>query len=183
MKIYFVGSHSTGKTALAKSLHERHNIPMVTEVIREVASEWEVSLEDVRTDLHSVNELQREVMERRIDKEKMMDGENFVSDRGMDFMAYTAEYATITDDLFSSQKYNEYIDWMKEDSCIFFVRPHRDLVNDDGFRAELSWESINRIDGMMKFILEMEDFDYVQIDTKIFKDRMKIIESVLDGKI
>lgn len=178
-KIYLTGAHSTGKTTLARHISEKCGLPMVTEVVRDIVSEWETSLEEARVNIKKVNALQNEIMCRQIEREKDIQNYDFVSDRAMDFMAYTAEYTTITNELYNSEKYKEYIDWMSEDSIIFFVRPHPSLVEKDGFRSELSWEAVNRIDGMIKFILEIEDMQYYHIKSKIFQERVESVVSTL----
>lgn len=184
MKIYLVGAHCTGKTTLAKFIADRYNIDIVSEVVRKIVNEMEGDLNDVRTDMFMVDWLQEEILDRQHDTEANIMKDNFVSDRGMDFLAYTAEYSNITHDIRHNEAYKRYIEWLKEDSIVFFLRPHKTLLNgvDDGFRKNLSWESICRIDGMIKFILELEEIDYIQINTDIFQEKIRLVESVLKLK-
>ena len=54
MRIYFVGSHATGKTTLCRFVSRRYGLPMITEVARAVLAEQETSLEHLRTDVDAV---------------------------------------------------------------------------------------------------------------------------------
>ena len=50
MRIYFVGSHATGKTTLCRYVSRRYNMPMISEVARAILAEMETALEALRTD-------------------------------------------------------------------------------------------------------------------------------------
>ena len=65
-RIYFVGSHSTGKTTMARYIHEKYNMPMVTEVARTVLAETETEIEKLRTDIDLVNVFQKKIFNRQI---------------------------------------------------------------------------------------------------------------------
>src|SRR5262249_20129426 len=45
MRIYFVGSHATGKTTMCRYVSRRYGLPMITEVARAVLAEMETSLD------------------------------------------------------------------------------------------------------------------------------------------
>ena len=66
MRIYFVGSHATGKTTLCRFVSRRYGLPMITEVARAVLAEMEASLETLRTDMTLVGEYQKRVFARQI---------------------------------------------------------------------------------------------------------------------
>src|SRR6266851_417068 len=100
MRIYFVGSHATGKTTMCRYVSRRYGLPMITEVARAVLAEMESSLDALRTDIELVAEYQRNVFERQIAVEKL-EGEGFVSDRAFCNLAYAAEHTTILADLMS----------------------------------------------------------------------------------
>ena len=51
MRIYFVGSHATGKTTLCRYVSRRYGLPMITEVARGVLAEMETSLDHLRADI------------------------------------------------------------------------------------------------------------------------------------
>ena len=44
MRIYFVGSHATGKTTLCRYVSRRYGLPMISEVARAVLAEMETAL-------------------------------------------------------------------------------------------------------------------------------------------
>jgi nicotinamide riboside kinase len=71
MRIYFVGSHATGKTTLCRYVSRRFGLPMITEVARAVLAEMESSLDALRTDMELVAEYQDRVFGRQVAIEKM----------------------------------------------------------------------------------------------------------------
>ena len=176
-RIYFVGSHATGKTTMARFVSKYYGVPMITEVARAVLAEMEMTLEQIRTDIELVNRYQRMVFERQIEIEKTYK-KGFVSDRAFDNLAYTAEHATILADLIESPEFKEYIEWVKG-GIVFFLRPHPSLLKEDGVRAEVNWESVIRIDGMVKLLLEMFRIKYLPIQTPNMQERVKIVEFIL----
>src|SRR5215212_99352 len=95
MRIYFVGSHATGKTTLCRYVSRRYGLPMISEVARAVLAELETSLDALRTDMELVAEYQERVFERQVAVERHHQG-RFVSDRAFDNLAYVAEHTTNT---------------------------------------------------------------------------------------
>ena len=79
MKVYFVGSHSTGKTTLARYVSEQYKVPMITEVARMVLSEKEYKLDTLRHDMDLVDDYQATVFQRQMIEETKYP--SFVSDR------------------------------------------------------------------------------------------------------
>jgi hypothetical protein len=177
MRIYFIGSHATGKTTMSRYVSRKWGLPMITEVARSVLSELESSLEALRTDMDLVAEYQRRVFERQIQVERMQ-ANGFVSDRAFDNLAYAAEHTTILGDLVNGQGFRDYIDWVR-DGIVFFVRPHRDLLKEDGVRASVTWESVLRIDGMIKWALEQYRIPYLPLESELMQERVRAVEFVL----
>ena len=178
MKVYFVGSHSTGKTTLSRYVSNQYQLPMISEVVRQVIAEMELSLEALHTDIGLADELQREVFSRQTQAhQKYPDG--FVSDRAFDNIAYCAEHAMITSKLFASEEFADYVEEIKQDSVVFFVRPHRALLKEDGVRVNVTWDSVLLIDGMIKLLLELHGVDYMLINTPNMQERCRIIDFVL----
>src|SRR4029078_12569531 len=93
MRIYFVGSHATGKTTLCRYVSRRYGLPMISEVARAVLAEMETGLDALRTDMDLVAEYQERVFARQVAVEKMHEN-RFVSDRAFDNLAYVAEHTT-----------------------------------------------------------------------------------------
>ena len=62
---------------------------------------------------------------------------------------------------------------------MFFLRPHRELVIEDGVRAGLEWEEVVRIDGMVKLLLEMFGVPYIPVESLAMQERVRMMESVL----
>ncbi len=177
MRIYLVGSHATGKTTLCRYISRRYGLPMITEVARAVLAEMEASFDALRTDMDLVAEYQTQVFARQVAVEKLHRG-RFVSDRAFDNLAYAAEHTTIAADLLASPRFAEYMKWVSE-GVVFFLRPHQSLLREDGVRAGVSWDSVLRIDGMIKLLLEQHRLSYLPLESVSMQERVRALEFVL----
>src|SRR5437763_813019 len=120
MRIYFVGSHATGKTTLCRYVSRRFGLPMISEVARAVLAEMETALDALRTDMDLVAEYQERVFARQVAVEQMHDG-RFVSDRAFDNLAYVAEHTTNAAAMMNDQRFRDYMKWVSE-GVVFFLR-------------------------------------------------------------
>jgi predicted ATPase len=177
MRIYFVGSHATGKTTMCRYVSRRYGLPMITEVARAVLAEMETSLDALRTDIDLVAEYQKSVFERQIAVEKQHGG-GFVSDRAFCNLAYAAEHTTIMGELIGDAAFRDYMKWVAE-GVVFFLRPHPTLLRQDGVRAGVSWDSVVRIDGMIKLLLEQHRIQYLPIESVSMQERVRAVEFVM----
>jgi len=178
MKIYFVGSHSTGKTTCARYVSEKYKVPMITEVARMILSEKELHLDSLRTNLDVVDDYQTQILYRQIEEESQQD--NFVSDRSFDCLAYAAQHSRILPKLLSSDELKSYLEFLRvSDSFIFFVRPSRATLKADGVRESLTWDGVVAIDAQIKFMLEMWELRYFQINIENMQERVRLIDGVL----
>ena len=177
MRIYFVGSHATGKTTLCRYVSRRYGLPMITEVARAVLAEMETSLDSLRTEMDLVAEYQRRVFERQVAVERLQPS-GFLSDRAFDDLAYAAEHTTIVADLLGDPGFAEYMSWVAG-GVVFFLRPHPSLLKEDGVRAGASWDSVVRIDGMVKLMLEQHRIQYLPIESLSMQERVRAVEFVL----
>jgi nicotinamide riboside kinase len=177
MRIYFVGSHATGKTTLCRYVSRHYGLPMITEVARGVLAEMETSFDALRTDIELVATYQRKVFERQIATERVHAG-GFVSDRAFDNLAYAAEHTTILADLLGDGAFTDYMQWVAN-GVVFFLRPHPSLLKDDGVRAGISWDSVLRIDGMVKLLLEQHRIRYLPVESVSMQERVRILEFVI----
>jgi nicotinamide riboside kinase len=177
MRIYFVGSHATGKTTLCRYVSRRYGLPMISEVARAVLAEMETGLDALRTDMDLVAEYQERVFARQVAVEKLHD-ERFVSDRAFDNLAYVAEHTTNAAAMMNDQRFIDYMKWVSN-GIVFFLRPHQSLLKDDGVRAGVSWDSVLRIDGMVKLMLEQHRVSYLPIESVSMQERVRAVEFVL----
>lgn len=177
MRIYFVGSHATGKTTLCRYVSRHYGLPMITEVARAVLAEMETSLDQLRTDIDLTADYQSRVFQRQVAVEKLHNG-TFVSDRAFDNLAYAGEHTLILADMLNSPKFAEYMRWVSK-GVVFFLRPHQSLLKEDGVRAGVSWESVLRIDGMVKLLLEQYRIRYLPIEAVSMQERVRTVEFVL----
>jgi predicted ATPase len=177
MRIYFVGSHATGKTTMTRYVSQKYGLPMISEIARAVLAELETSFDSLRTDMDLVAEYQRRVFERQVQVEKQQ-GSGFVSDRAFDNLAYAAEHTLAVGEMMADDSYRQYTEWVAQ-GIVFFVRPHRDLLKDDGVRAGVTWESVLRIDGMVKLMLEQSRIPYLPIESSSMQERARAVDFVL----
>jgi hypothetical protein len=181
MRIYTVSSHCVGKTTICKYISEKYNLPMITEVARQVLSEHEWSIDSLRFDLQKVNQYQKEVFYRQLEEEKKYEGRSFVSDRGFDFLCYTIQHATISPEILVSNEWKNYIESLKKDDVlILFVRPHKSLIKSDGVRESINWEGMIAIDAMTKMLLQMFGLKYFQIDCVSMQERTNLVDNIID---
>jgi len=178
MRIYICGGHSCGKSTLARYIAEKYKLPMITEVARQILSEKELHLDSLRSNLDIVDNYQKDIFYRQLEEEKKYD--QFVSDRSFDCLAYAAQHSRILNKLLNSPLMKEYVDvLMSSYSYIFFVRPSHATMKADGVRESLSWDGIIQIDSMVKFMLQMYDLRYFEINNDSMQERTKLVDSVL----
>ena len=176
-RIYLVGAHSTGKTTLARWIRDHYGLPMISEVARGVLAEMEERLDSLRTDVELVDRYQAEVFRRQIKAEEVQEGA-FVSDRAFCNLAYAAQHATILHEVAADPRLASYIDSVRG-GLVFYLRPHRELLSEDGVREREDWEEVVRIDGMVKFMLEWFGISYIPIDALSMQERIRLTERVL----
>jgi nicotinamide riboside kinase len=177
VRIYFVGSHATGKTTLCRYVSRRYGLPMISEMARAVLAEMETSLDALRTDMDLVAEYQERVFDRQVAVERQHQG-RFVSDRAFDNVAYAAEHTTHAASMMNDDRFRDYMRWVSQ-GIVFFLRPHPSLLKDDGVRAGVSWDSVLRIDGMVKLMLEQHRISYLPIESVSMQERVRAVEFVL----
>lgn len=178
MKVYFVGSHSTGKTTCARYVSEQYQVPMITEVARMILSEKELHVDSLRYNINLVDEYQEAIFHRQISEETKY--ETFVSDRSFDNLAYVAQHSRILSKLLHSQELHTYLETLRgQNSFIFYVRPTKATLKADGVRESLSWDGVLAIDANVKFLLEMFGLRYFQINMDNMQERVRFIDSIL----
>ena len=184
--IYFTGAHSTGKTTLTNWVSEQYNLPVIPEVARTCMNALNADLSTIRSDMQLCNKFQEDIFHRQIKEEKNFRRriQGFVSDRAFDNLAYAAEHCEILHKLTETNIYQCYVKHhLKEDNAlIFFVRPSKETIAHDGIRNGLSWEAINRIDGMIKFMLKFHDINYVEVVKPDVQYRQHLIKVTMKQK-
>lgn len=181
MKIYFIGTASSGKTTLAKAISLKTSLPLLPEVARQILAEKEIPLDSLRTDLELINKFQKEIFYRQIHEESR--DKDFVSDRSLiDALAYTAQYTSLLPELINTDECKKYFSEMKDTktSLVFFVRPNKAMMKADGIRETLVWEEMVQIDAMIKFIMEANDIKYVSINSTSIQERINLVMNVIN---
>ncbi|MEO6708323.1 MAG: AAA family ATPase, partial [Planctomycetota bacterium] len=165
-------------TTLARWVRDAYGLPMISEVARGVLAEMEAQLAGIRTNIELIDRYQAEVFERQIEAEAAQSG-SFVSDRAFCNLAYAAHHATILGQIAGDARLAGYMQSVRA-GLVFFLRPHRELVIEDGVRAGLAWEEVVRIDGMVKLLLEMFRVPYIPVESLSMQERVRLLERVLD---
>ena len=80
--------------------------------------------------------------------------------------------------MMNDQRFRDYMRWVSE-GVVFFLRPHQSLLKDDGIRAGVSWDSVLRIDGMVKLLLEQHRIRYLPVESVSMQERVRILEFVI----
>src|SRR5262249_21725730 len=91
---------------------------------------------------------------------------------------YAAEHTTVVAELLGEATFAEYMEWVAR-GLVFFLRPHPSLLRDDGVRAGVSWDSVLRIDGMVKLLLEQHRIRYLPVESVSMQERVRILEFVI----
>jgi adenylate kinase family enzyme len=178
MRVYIAGAHSVGKSTLSRYISESYKLPMVTEVARQVLSERELAINSLRTNLDIVDSYQTEVFERQMSEEEKYT--SFVSDRTFDNLAYAVQHSRIFAKLIKLSKFDKYLESLKNsEAFVFFVRPSKETLREDGVRETLNWDGIVAIDAMIKLMIEMWEIPYIQINTSNMQERVRLIDNVL----
>jgi predicted ATPase len=179
MKVYFSGSHGSGKTTCARYVSEKYSLPLITEVARMVLSEEELQVDILRYDMGLVDRYQTQVFNRQLEEESKYS--TFVSDRSaIDALAYAGQHSRVLSQLLKSPRLPNYISILKAPNSIyFFVRPSKATLRPDGVREALNWDAVVAIDAQIKLLLEMFEIRYFQISTDNMSERVKLIDSVL----
>jgi len=178
MRIYIAGSHSTGKTSISRILSKEYKLPLLNEVARTVLAEKELNLDVLRTDLDVVDDYQEEVFFRQLKEENKY--ESFVSDRTFDNLAYAAQHSRILSKLINSEELKTYVETLKRDDVyLFFIRPSKATLKNDGTRETICWDGVVAIDSMIKFMFEMFDLRYISINSVSMQERIKTIKTII----
>ena len=86
----------------------------------------------------------------------------------VDFWTARSTIGGILDD-----RADEYFRMVRERSLVFYVRPQRECMVNDGFRETVAWDEINRIDGMLDFIFTWQRIPCIGISELNMKDRVR----------
>lgn len=172
------GSHSVGKSTLARYVSQKYSLPLLTEVARQILSEQELQMDTLRTDLDVVDDYQMRIFHRQVEQENKYI--NFVSDRSFDCLAYAAQHSRTLATVLKDPVFLNYIEKLRQqESIVFFVRPHRATMKADGVREHLTWDGIIAIDAQVKFICEMFELRYFQVNTDNMQERVRLVDAVL----
>lgn len=178
-RIYFCGSHGTGKSTLAKWLAAARGLPLIDEVASEVISRYPVGFDALRVNVGAITTYQHSVFREQLAREAAHPG-GFVSDRtALDSLAYTAEHGEGLADILDSKACADYVDGLRR-STVFFVRPHGDAIDARGrARGDADVASQWRVDGMILYMLHAFRVRYTPLEARSPRDRQRLVEERL----
>ena len=163
---------------MARYVSRVHNLPLLSEVARAIMNEEETSISSIRHDIDRVNSYQIKIFERQIVEEKKL--KSFVSDRGFDNLAYSCEHTTIFRDMLFRPDLQKYIDGLRSSNVIiFFIRPNKSIIVNDGVRETVDWDGMNKIDSYVKFMLEMWGLRHFSVESSSMQERIRLVDSVI----
>ena len=178
-RVYFIGAHSTGKTTLSGFMAKKLGWRYIPEQARFILEEKKWNLADIRADMNWAAEFQIDIWKRQREAEESS-GADFISDRSFDSIAYAASTCLIARGLRNSIEFKEYLEDLRSHGSItFFLRPQPSLLRGDELIGECEWADINRIDGMIEYILETEGIPYIPLESLSMKSRVRTVEGVL----
>jgi predicted ATPase len=144
-----------------------------------VLSEKELQVDALRYNMDLVDEYQSEVFHRQLLEEAKYS--SFVSDRSaIDTLAYAGQHSRILPKLLREPQLDPYLASLRaSDAIIFFVRPTKATLSQDGVRESITFEGVVAIDAQIKLLYEMYGIRYFQVSADSMQERVKLIESVL----
>jgi hypothetical protein len=86
-----------------------------------------------------------------------------VADQGPEPILYTMKHTLVGRQLRKSKLFTQYMErFSNPEHKIFYVEPHKELVQADGRRpgGDLQWGEVKDINGMLFDLLESHDIDY-----------------------
>lgn len=163
---------------MARYVSKKTGLPLLPEVARMVLAERELAMDTLRSDLDTVDSFQREIFARQFQVEA--NHESFVSDRSFDNLAYAAQHARVLQIILQDRNLQDYIHRMRRsDVVLFYIRPVRATLRNDGIREQIDWDELIRIDGAIKFMLEMWGLKYFMIYSGSMQERARLVDAVL----
>lgn len=173
-RIYFSGGSASGKSTLARLFFPNSLGFVMLESATALAlrnSNFTYTPEEIATNKHVAELYQCLVSGTQIELERNC-GHSFVSDRCLDFLAYTAIQCeqNVMPMICSSAKFKKHIEDIKQSEYLLFLcPPNRTALScaideDDGRRSPwLDWTSINRVYAMVKVIYQMYGIAYLDV--------------------
>lgn len=179
MKIFLCGTHSCGKTTLAREIASRHKFTLVEESAREIIVEGNVDLSTFSRDVIAADKFQETVARSHIHKAEHAPKGDVVFDRGLDFLVYSSMFSTGC-----QQQYDKYFWYIErflkaKDSRVFVLDPHEAMMKDDGARKSLDMVTAWSITNGIILLLEIHDVPYIRLTTHKLLDRIKTVDAVI----
>ncbi|MEM4258043.1 MAG: AAA family ATPase [Candidatus Thermoplasmatota archaeon] len=190
MLISISGSQGAGKTTIINELKQRGFPVVERKTSRSILQDWNVTLEEVNTDLALAVKFQEEILKRKwYDELTYYDNKEicFTERTYIDLMVYA---------IITFGKHNEYAEWLDEycSRCLartkgsyihnFFIKAGHFQIEKDGVRGHSKYYSKLVDTTMLSFYKEnIEPYHLTVIDTPTIEDRVNIIFDKLNHNL
>lgn len=189
MRVYLLGASGVGKSTLSLLIQKPIGLIRLGSASRETLEEMGVNPKDFRHDLALANEFQERVWRKQEEMEKIV-GDNFISDRAFDALAYTTMQATCAWKIARSDFFARQVNELRYGDRVFtfFIRPDRKVwqvaceqaaARGDVQSHWLDWDSVVAVDAMLKIVLESNDVPYIPVSSPCLQTRERQVVNTL----
>lgn len=189
MRVYLLGASGVGKTTISNLIQKSIGLIKLGSAARETLAEMGIDRENLKRDLLLANEFQERVWARQEQMEQVA-GDNFISDRAFDALAYTVLQSTCAWKIARSEYFARQINEMRFGDRVFtfFVRPSREVWESACKHAAksgdvqahwMNWDEVIAVDSMIRIVLEANDVPYIPVESPSLQTRERQVVNTL----
>lgn len=182
-RIFLCGSHSVGKTTLADELAKDKKYLGEFKRLHEVGRSA-LKLQNITRDDLSNDDIrytyQFEVMRLQNEGERKLEGSSYISDRGIDFLAYSKFYykgeKDIMKEMLEAPETRDSIMRYKEaNTFIFLIEPSKECLEDDSTRMVSPLKELQEFTSCFKDLFKELEIPYFIISTVPIQERVDFV--------
>jgi len=182
-RIFLCGSHSVGKTTLADELAKDKKYLGEFKRLHEVGRSA-LKLQNITRDDLSNDDIrytyQFEVMRLQNEGERKLEGSSYISDRGIDFLAYSKFYykgeKDIMKEMLEAPETRDSIMRYKEaNTFIFLIEPSKECLEDDSTRMVSPLKELQEFTSCFKDLFKELEIPYFIISTVPLQERVDFV--------
>jgi len=182
-RIFLCGSHSVGKTTLADELAKDKKYLGEFKRLHEVGRSA-LKLQNITRDDLSNDDIrytyQFEVMRLQNEGERKLEGSSYISDRGIDFLAYSKFYykgeKDIMKEMLEAPETRDSVMRYKEaNTFIFLIEPSKECLEDDSTRMVSPLKELQEFTSCFKDLFKELEIPYFIISTVPLQERVDFV--------